>query len=87
MLTNNVYSLQNNIKESDIKTPSKEIYGSSLNEVHTSENASGKLDVRIPTKVSQSSALRRQSASGSTIRTAGVLAIITFLTISILFNK
>ena len=87
MLTNNVYPLEDNIEESDIRTPSKEIYGSSPSEVHTSKNLSGKVDVRILTKVPQSSALRRQSASASTIRTAGVLAIITFSTILILFNK
>ena len=87
MLTNNVYSLEDNIEESDIWTPSKDIYGSSQSEVYTPENLSGKVDIRKPTKVPQSSAIRRQLASGSTTKTAGVLAIIYFSTILILFNK
>ena len=87
MLTNNVYSLEDNIEGSDIRTQSNDTYGSSPSEVQTSENLSRKVDVRTLTKVPQSSALRRQSASGSTIKTAGVLSIITFSTILILFNK
>ena len=54
MLTNNVYLFEDNIEESDIRTPSKEIYGSSPSELHVSENLSGKVDVRTSRKVPQS---------------------------------
>ena len=87
MLSNNFYSSKLISEEGIVRTPLEEFHASSPSEAHTSKKLSRKVDVRKSTAVLEYSGLRGQSVNSSTIRTAEIIAIITFSTILILFNK
>ena len=87
MLTNNVYSSDVYSEEDVFRPPSEKLQALRPSEVHTSKNFNRKVDVRKSTTVLEYSALRGQPANSSTIRTAGIIAIITCSKILILFNK
>ena len=87
MLTNSVYSSEAYSEKGIIRAPSEEFHVSSPSEMDTFKDLSRKVDVRKSITGIEYSALRTQSANSSTIRTAGIIAIITFSIILILFNK
>ena len=87
MLTNSVYSSEAYSEKGIIRAPLEEFHVSSPSEMDTFKDLSRKVDVRKSITGIEYSALRTQSANSSTIRTAGIVTIITFSIILILFNK